>query len=437
LALIAFAFIITGTLVFEAQRLAFALGGVAFLIGSGLVTVPVFIRSASLDVILFLLGNFLVVGYLEERQFFEHIVGRVIDRLGNRPRMLLFGLMVIAAVFSALAGEVAAALVMTGAGMHLAKRHTLNPVPLVMMLVFAINTGSAAGPFGPIGVKIALTAGLTVGDFLRWAAPISFLCLAVVFGIASLVFHHWIGELAAAMKQFPGASTVARNDWLGIAVFITFIALLMLHNQLEHLFGLERDSMLVVTSLFMGGVVLLLRGERARQLIELRVDWWTLMFFMMLFAAVGALEQTGVTSIVARRMIISAGDRPPLLIQIIGWTTGMLSALLDNLLAVSTFLPIVDHIRRSVSGGYPQAVYWLLLFGGTLMGNATPIGSTSNIIACGLLEHRADVRIRFMNWVKIGVVISIASMMVATAALAIQTRGFKTPLMPHPAAQNP
>jgi len=40
-----------------------------------------------------------------------------------------------------------------------------------MMIVFAVNCGSAASSVGPIGVTIALRAHLTFGDFLRWAAP--------------------------------------------------------------------------------------------------------------------------------------------------------------------------------------------------------------------------------------------------------------------------
>ena len=432
LAIIAFAFIILGTLVFDEQRLAFALGGVAVLIASGLVTIPVFIRSASLDVILFLLGNFLVVGYLEDRQFFQGIVEWVVARLGHRPRLLLFSLLLMAGGASALAGEVMAALVMTNAAIHLAERHALKPLPLVMMLVFAINTGSAAGPFGPIGVKIALTAGLTVGDFLRWASPVSLLCILVAFALSSLIFRRWIGEFCRAMSVGRETKFDERADGLGWAVFLTFTSLLLLHGQLEWLLGLERDTMLVGISLLMGCVVLLLRGRHARSLVDSRVDWWTLLFFMMLFAAVGALEETGVTTLAAGRLMQSVGNRPAVLVQIVGWTTGLLSALLDNLLAVSTFLPIVRDIRSASQDGYPQAVYWLMLFGGTLMGNATPIGSTSNIIACGLLERRSNVRIRFMNWLKIGAIMSVTTMLTATLALGIQTHGFKSPVMPKP-----
>jgi Na+/H+ antiporter NhaD/arsenite permease-like protein len=157
---------------------------------------------------------------------------------------------------------------------------------------------------------------------------------------------------------------------------------------------------------------------------------------MMLFASVGTLKETHVTRVIADRLIEVAGtDHPGLLIQIVGWATGWLSAFLDNVLAVATFVPVVEDVRRHVSpGGYPEAIYWLMLFGGTFMGNMTIIGSTANIVAVGLLEKRGFGTIPFGYWFKIGFLVSIASMLVATALLGVQTGWFSHPLMAPPGA---
>src|SRR4051812_33914580 len=68
-----FATFIYGTLMFGEFRLAFAFGGIATLLAVNLMTVEQFVLSASLDVIVFLIGTFLVIGFLEENQFFEHL----------------------------------------------------------------------------------------------------------------------------------------------------------------------------------------------------------------------------------------------------------------------------------------------------------------------------------------------------------------------------
>lgn len=187
--------------------------------------------------------------------------------------------------------------------------------------------------------------------------------------------------------------------------------------------------MMVTAALAMGCVVLLLERERARELVERRVDWWTLAFFMMLFASVGTLQDTGVTEVIAARLTgISGGHNS--VIQVIGWSTGWLSAFLDNVLAVATFMPVVHDIRASAREPYSSAIYWFMLFGGTFMGNMTIIGSTANIVACGLLERRGHGTVKFGYWMKIGFIVSIASMLTATALLQLQSHWL--PMMPPP-----
>jgi Na+/H+ antiporter NhaD/arsenite permease-like protein len=162
----------------------------------------------------------------------------------------------------------------------------------------------------------------------------------------------------------------------------------------------------------------------------------------MLFASVGTLEHTGVTGVIARKLIASTGGNQFLLINIVGWATGWLSAFLDNVLAVATFMPVVHDVREHwaaqnpASPGYPEAIYWLMLFGGTFMGNMTIIGSTANIIAAGMLEKRGHGTVKFGYWFKIGFIVSIASMAVATVLLGVQTHWFSSPLLtvPHGAA---
>src|SRR6185369_13102596 len=80
----------------------------------------------------------------------------------------------------------------------------------------------------------------------------------------------------------------------------------------------------------------------------------------------------------------------------------------------------VHDIRmRAAPKPYTSAIYWMMLFGGTFMGNMTIIGSTANIVACGLLEKRGHGTIRFGYWMKIGFLVSIASMLVAAGLLGL------------------
>nr|HPN85039.1 anion permease [Victivallales bacterium] len=58
-----------------------------------------------------------------------------------------------------------------------------------------------------------------------------------------------------------------------------------------------------------------------------------------------------------------------------------------------------------------------------LGGNITMIGSTANIVALGMLEKRAKTHIRFFEWLKIGVLSAIVTLLIAWV-LIVGLRGY-------------
>jgi len=417
--------LILGILLFEDHRLAVAIIAVTLILLLGLLSLQQLVSAAGLDIIFFLLGTFVVAGYLEESLFFEHLASQIVRRVGPRPGVLLAALMLAAMLASAVVGEVPAILFVGGAMLQIANRYRVKPIPFLIMLVFATNTGSAASPFGPVGITIAIKGHLTVPNFFRWALPIALAVLALVFGICRWWFaRDWQVFAAAVHREHsnptvpdPSSGRSAAPGWLLIAAMIS---LMVFHAQIEHRLGMRPDSMLLVAALGAGATALLLSRSDARQVIRHRVDWSTLTFFLLLFVAVGALEATGVTAAVAQALIRGTGGHPAAIVLAVGWATGMLSAILANMLAVAAFVPVVADLKsRGVI--CPTAIYWLMLFGASFMGNMTSIGSACNIIACGMADKRGHGTIYFRSWLKIGIIVSLASMALATLLLAIQT----------------
>jgi Na+/H+ antiporter NhaD/arsenite permease-like protein len=198
---------------------------------------------------------------------------------------------------------------------------------------------------------------------------------------------------------------------------------LILHHPIEHALQLPRNTMLLGIALLGAGTALAISGKHARTLVEKRVDWWTLTFFLMLFASVGTLKQTGVTSVLAQRIIELSGGSVPVLASLFVWSSGILTAIMDNVLAVATFVPIVSDVATAGLQTFP--LWWAMLFGGTLMGNATLIGSTANIVAAGVLERRQMGSITFGQWLAPGMLVAILTTVLANLLLLAQL-----PLMP-------
>jgi len=158
------------------------------------------------------------------------------------------------------------------------------------------------------------------------------------------------------------------------------------------------------------------------EFFEKNVEWWTLVYFMFLFSISSTLEFTGVTAKISLLFInlynmISVFLPPQMLIAVFFLICvviiGMLSSFLDNIVAVAIFLPIISEIV-SLDIPFAEMLWWSTLIGGCYFGNATPIGSTANIVVLGLFDKRYGKSIPFIQWLKIGLVISLLTSLVAS-----------------------
>ncbi|MCX8198227.1 MAG: SLC13 family permease [Candidatus Micrarchaeota archaeon] len=415
--------LVLGTVLFWDIRLSFALLGSFILIGSGLLGIEKFIEFSSLNIILFLAGMMLFVGYLEKNAFFEYLIARIMKYTGGGGVRLVFIILLLSCFFAALVDEVTSILFMLSIVLSLCARLRINPTPFVMMTVFATNIGSSATAVGnPVGVMIALSAKLTFADFLEHATVVAFACFVAMFIVCFIIFRNEILEFAQksreiSVKDLFEAHT-SGNKALNALFFLIVFSALVLHTQLEQALGLEKNAMLLGVSLGAAGVTLLLERKGARQFVETKVDWWTLFFFMLLFASVGALEQSGVMEIAAKAFSTAFGESKALASFAVMMLAGILSASLDNVLAVAVFIPLVHDLQASAIGG--TYLWWSLLFGATLFGNLTMIGSTANIIALGLIEKRGLPRITFMQWLEAGIKVTIPTAATAFAMIYLQ-----------------
>jgi len=424
---------IVGTLLYWPFRLAFALTGIAVLLASGLLDIAHLIEFASLDVILFLIGMMIIIGYLENNHFFEAALEKILPFIGGSAKKLMVSLMALSFISAALVDEVTSILFMAAITLRLCRHYKLDPIPYIIMVVFATNIGSGATVVGnPIGVLIALRAGLAFPDFLRWATPIAVVAWALTVVLSFVFFRKPMArlqeaidrsrqageEMAAAAEDGEERPAKSGNLLLPSLIFLGTIVGLLSHKNIEQWLNLEHNVMLVGTALLGAGIVLFIERNRARELVEKRVDWWTLAFFMLLFASAGTLRYVGVTEHIAKGMINFTGGEIVPLMWIVTWGIGLLSAFMDNVLAVASFIPIVGDMVDAGINVFP--LWWAMLFGGTILGNLTVIGSTANIIAVGLLERREGKGISFMEWFWPGLVTAVPSLLAALLLLLAQ-----------------
>ncbi|MEO0080863.1 MAG: SLC13 family permease [candidate division WOR-3 bacterium] len=433
-----FVAMVLGTLLFWRFRVAIAAASLGVLLVAGVMNLETTVDFMSIPTILFIMAMMVIVRWLENIGVFRFVVVKAVEQVKGIPWLLLLILMGFSVLMGGFADEVSAILVTFGLALEVSRRTKAPLVPYLLSLVFATNVGSALTLVGnPIGVYIAFAGNLTFEDFLRWATPVSALAAVIVALLCLLLFRkHFFGRRyefdARELEQSIGIVDPAKLR-TGIITFAVTVVMIALHRRIEVLLGLGDGTALVAVALMVTGFIVFHEQERGKLLIERGIDWWTLLFFMFLFANAACLEYTGVTTKLGYLLHTLSGNISAALGGRVGvagsasvlmlWASSLLSGFVDNLPIVAALVPIArDMGPAGINIPHASILWWALLFGGCFGGNLTVIGSTANLVAVGAFERTTGQHVKFGEWFRVGIVVTAVSLAVATAALLIQTK---------------
>jgi len=415
-----FIMIIMATLLFWKFRLAIAFVGIGALMGLNVLDLPTFIQECKIDVILFLVGMMVTVGVLKELGLFTWIIQTVINTERMNGPMFVVIIVFLGALLACAVDEVTSILFMATLIFQVCDTLKLRPVPFLMIAVMGTNIGSSGTMLGnPVGILIGQNAKPPLGfvDFLQWSFPIMIVALSASLLVLMYWFRKDIHLLSERLKSRRamglGLGPLVRVPYRrGLSILVGMICFIALHHQLESWLGLAPNTILIVAPLVVAGLLMIWRHERARHYIEADVEWWTLLFFMMLFAVAGTLEHTRVTAEIAGSFKEIFGDTPSILIPLTIALSAVGSAFVDNIVFVAAYMPVVNALEQT-------PLLWALLMGACMGGNITMIGSTANIVALGMLEKRYREHIRFFEWLKVGAVVGLVSCLIAWGGITL------------------
>lgn len=418
-----FLIIILATLLFWTFRLAIAFIGLPVLILTGTLDLQCFREHCALEVILFLIGMMVVVGGLRDLGFFTWIIQGILRMKGMTGRRFVLISGGASALTASAVDEVTSILFMAALIFQVCDVLKVRPVPFLIISVMATNIGSSGTMLGnPVGILIGSRAGLTFEDFILWAFPVMLVSLLATMALLLVWYREEIREVDKRLQQrrghaLPLGPTVAVPYRRGLLLIIGTIGLVALHHRIELLLGLETNTVLYMAPLVSAGIVMIWRRGRARHYIEHDVEWWTLLFFLMLFGVAATLQYTEVTNEIALSLKHQIGGKPEMLVPLVMSMAALGSAFVDNVIFVSAFIPVVQQLVGETATVHP--LWWALLFGACFGGNITMIGSTANIVALGMLEKRYRIRIHFFEWFRVGLAAGLIASVIAWMVLSV------------------
>jgi Na+/H+ antiporter NhaD/arsenite permease-like protein len=394
------------------HRTQVALIGAALVVVSGVVDQEQATHAVDFNTIGLLVGMMVLVRLTEPTGVYNYLAIRAGQLARGRPVLVVVALTGTTALLSAFLDNLTTVLLMVPITFLLADTLDIPAVPLIVMEIIASNIGGTATLIGdPPNILIAGATGLSFNSFLLNLGPAAALTLAVaVAGLYAL----YRPKLRIAQRNRERVMALDARQSIEdpgelrrtLPVLVLTILAFFFHQVLH----LEPATVALT-----GAAAALLVSRQSVEGTLGGIEWATLFFFLGLFVMVGALEETGAIDKVAQAIAaVTGGDRTAELLAIT-WVAAVGSAVVDNIPFTAAMIPVVEDLQASGDDAY----WWSLALGACFGGNATLIAAAANVAASGLAQ-RAGQPISFIGYLRVGLPVTVVSMVLATGYIAVR-----------------
>ena len=372
------------------------------------------------NVIFLIMGMMIFMAILGETNIFKWLAFRLYQGAKGNAWVIAVSLILLTGFTSAFLNDVTAILLLAPLSIQIASAIGLDPLAIVIPEVLASNIGGAATLIGdPPSTIVGSHIGIGFGAYMANMAPVAIICMIALLLVNWFQYRKNYADAkqktsAVLTEQLASEAKIQDKGTLKIALLLALLTF-------TGFFVADRFSQMPPGVVALSGAVILIvlvRPDMHHMLRE--VDWTTLLFFIGLFVVVGGMEATGAIDWFASHIIIFAGqslDRAALLIT---WVSGLASGIVANIPFTVAALPVADYLTANIPGGSgSKIIYWALILGADLGGNATYLGSAPNIVAVGLLAQ-AGIRVTFARFARDGIPVTLVTLLIATIWLLLR-----------------
>lgn len=376
-----------------------ALVGASLLIALGIIDDTDLIATArtAAGPISLLFGGMVVARILATTGLFD-LVGDLFLRAtaGSGKRFLLL-LIVIVAPLCALLPNATTVILLAPIIIRVARALRIDIVPPMILTAVVSNAAGLLTLVGdPATFLVGSSIGMTFGEYLRRASLGGVLAIAVVIPLLPLLMRN-IWRSATPLAPRSAQAKLKRPIYAALALAVLVLMMMLF------VFGEELPTRIVppVVAVIASALALLVayafRVEPTERVLR-DIDWKTLLFLSCIFCLVQGMTKTGLLQLMSLRLYELFGTHVTLISLAMICGIGLLSSLLANvpvaaasIVMVKGYLVMAEFVPESaLSEQFTQwpehviPVFIAMMYGATLGGNATLVGSAANIVAAGI-----------------------------------------------------
>ena len=377
------------------------LGAIAVLVTGQISPLDAF-ESIDLDVMLFLFGAFVIGQALEESGYLSHLSYKFF-RQSKSVDILVLTILYGMGILSALLLNDTLAIIGTPVVLILARKTNVKPKVLLLALAFAVTIGSVMSPIGnPQNLLIAINGNITnpFVTFLRYLFVPTMLNLFLAYLLLKLFYRKEFHRVPLTHSTEPITDRgLARLSKISLCLMI----LLIVAKIATVLANLQIDFRLTYIALAAALPIIVFSPKRLG--VIRRIDWHTLIFFISMFILMTSVWNSDIfqsaISSMQKDMHLDFASRDVILAVSV-----LLSQLISNVPLVALYLPMLVQL------GAPTKAMMALAAGSTIAGNLSILGAASNVIIIQKAEKKTGDTLTFLDFVKIGVPLTIVNIFI-------------------------
>lgn len=371
------------------------LGGGAAVLLTGEISPVDAALAVNIDVMLFLLGMFIVGEALYESGYLAHLSYRLFKRAKSVDQLILIILFGFGFLSAFLMNDTLA-IIGTPMIILFARKYQISPKLLMLSLAIAVTTGSVMSPIGnPQNLLIALNGGIAnpFVTFFRHLAIPTLISLLLTYLVLRMFFKD---EFRGNSLNHHDEPIKSRRLALLSKLALILIFTLIIVKIAFVLLGVQIDLRLTYIALIAAAPIVLFGKERMS--VVKNIDWSTLVFFAAMFVLMAAVWGSGFLQDHMNGLDI-------LSIPIILVVSVVLSQFISNVPFVALYLPMMTY------AGASDINMIALAAGSTIAGNLLILGAASNVIIIQNAEKQGET-LKFLEFAKIGIPLTVLNIIV-------------------------
>ncbi len=372
------------------------------------------LHSIDFNTIGLLVGMMIIVALTKDTGLFQFVAVKSAKLAKGNPWKIMVLFSVITAIFSAFLDNVTTVLLMVPMTLVICDHLKVSPIPFLLTEIFMSNIGGTATLIGdPPNILIGSAAKLSFLDFIVNLGPIVLIIFVLTIPFIKIFYGK---KIKASQESMAGIMKLQERESIKdlklLKKSLVVLAIVILGFFFHGMLGMEGATI----AIFGAGLLLLLDNKNPEKAIH-EVEWTTIFFFVGLFVLVGGLEEVGVISWAAQKLIEATHGNLLITGLSVLWGGAFFSAFVDNIPFVATMIPLVQDMGKVFTDLNP--LWWSLALGACLGGNGTLVGASANLVVAGLAE-KSGYHIKFIDFMKVGMIIMIWSLAISTAYVWIR-----------------